>query len=126
MTGRNKTEKDIIESIKLLMAAGATVNGAETGQGGTALHGAAMWGLTDVVRFLHASGADLNAMDRRGLTPFDYALGRAGGFGFDGRSGVERPETAKVIRELGGTEGKPTGAAAPERRPNGAQDEPDN
>src|SRR5688500_2730795 len=125
MTGRSKTEKDVIESIKLLTAAGASVNGAETTQGRTALHGAALWGLTDVVKFLHASGADLNAMDRRGLTPLDHALGRAGGFGFDGRSGVERPETATVIRELGGTEGKPTGAAAPERRPNGAQDEPD-
>ena len=126
MTGRGKTEKDIIESIKLLVAAGASVNGAESGQGRTALHGAALWGLTEVVRFLHASGADLNSMDRRGLTPLDHALGRAGGFGFDGQSGVARPETAKVIRELGGTEGKPTGAAAPDRRPNGAQDDPNN
>jgi ankyrin repeat protein len=126
MTGRNKTEKEIIESIKLLVAAGASVNGAETSQGRTALHGAAMWGLTDVVKFLKESGADLNAADRRGLTPLDHALGRAGGFGFDGRSGVERPETAKTIRALGGTEGTPTGAAAPERRPNGAQDEEPN
>jgi ankyrin repeat protein len=124
MTGRSKTEKEIIESIKLLTAAGASVAGAEAQQGRTALHGAAMWGLTEVVKFLHASGAELNAMDRRGFTPLDHALGRAGGFGFDGNSGVTRPETAKVIRELGGQEGKPTGAAAPERRPNGAQDEP--
>jgi hypothetical protein len=35
-----------------------------------------------------------------------------------------REETAKAIRELGGVEGKPTGVAAPERRPNGAQDDP--
>src|SRR5688572_24685427 len=126
MTGRSKTEKEIIESIKLLTAAGASVAGAEAQQGRTALHGAAMWGLTEVVKFLHASGAELNAMDRRGFTPLDHALGRAGGFGFDGNSGVTRPETAKVIRELGGQEGKPTGAAAPERRPNGAQDDPDN
>lgn len=55
--------------------------------------------------------------------PLDHALGRAGGFGFDGRSGVERPETAKVIRELGGNDGKPTGAA-PGRGRN-PQDEPD-
>ena len=123
MTGRNKTEKDIIEAIKLLVAAGASVNGAETSNGRSALHGAAMWGLTDVVKFLVESGANLNAADRRGFTPLDHALGRAGGFGFDGRAGVERPETAKAIRALGGTEGKPTGAAAPERRPNGAQDE---
>ena len=126
MTGRSKTQKDAIESIKLLIAAGATVNGAETTQRRTALHGAAMWGLTDVVKVLKESGADLNAMDNRGFTPLDHALGRAGGFGFDGRAGVERPETAKVIRELGGVEGKPTGVAAPERRANGAQDDPDN
>src|SRR5262245_8179675 len=60
MTGRNKTEKDIIEAIRLLVAAGASVNGAETQNGRTALHGAAMWGLTDVVKFLKESGADLN------------------------------------------------------------------
>ena len=126
MTGRSKTQKDIIEAITLLLAAGANVNGGETTQGRTALHGAAMWGLTDVVKFLKERGADVNAMDRRGLTPLDHALGRAGGFGFDGTSGVERPETAKVIRELGGSEGKPTGEAAPERRANGAQDEDPN
>ena len=123
MTGRNKTEKDIIEAIKLLVAGGASVDGAEASNGRSALHGAAMWGLTDVVKYLVESGANLNAADRRGFTPLDHALGRAGGFGFDGRAGVERPETAKAIRALGGTEGKPTGAAAPERRANGAQDE---
>ena len=126
MTGRAKTEKDIIEAITLLVAAGASVNGAETQNGRTALHGAALWGLTDVVKFLKEAGADLNAADRRGFTPLDHALGRAGGFGFDGRSGVERPETAKVIRSLGGIEGTPTGVPAPERRPNGAQDDDPN
>jgi uncharacterized protein len=125
MTGRNKTQKDAIESIKLLLAAGADVKGAETTQGRTALHGAAMWGMTDVVKFLQQQGADVNVKDRRGLTPLDYALGRAGGFGFDGKSGVVREETAKVIRELGGTEGTPSNAPPPERRPNGAQDDPD-
>ena len=123
MTGRAKTQKEIIESITLLMAAGATVSGNDT-QGRTAAHGAALWGLTDVVRFLHEKGADLNAVDKRGLSPLDHALGKAGGFGFDGNSGVVREETAKAIQELGGLPGKPTGVAAPERRPNGAQDDP--
>ena len=125
MTGRSKTQKDAIESIRLLLAAGGSVTGAETTQGRTALHGAAMWGLTDVVRFLHEQGADLNAADRRGFTPLDYALGRAGGFGFDGKSGVVREETVKAIRELGGKEGTPTNAPVPERRRNGAQDDDD-
>ena len=125
MTGRNKTQKEIVESITLLMAAGADVKGSDT-QGRTALHGAALWGLTDVVTFVHGKGGDINARDKRGLTPLDHALGRAGGFGFGGTSGVVREETAKAVRELGGIEGTPTPAAAPERRPNGAQDEDTN
>src|SRR5688572_16370123 len=124
MTGRNKTQKEIIESITLLQAAGGDLRVSDT-QGRGALHGAAMWGLTDVVRFLHEKGADINARDKRGLTPLDHALGRAGGFGFGGTSGVVREETAKAIRELGGVEGTPTGATAPARRPNGAQDDDD-
>jgi len=123
MTGRNKTEKDIIEATRLLLAAGTDVKSAEA-QGRTALHGAAQWGLTDVVKFLQAQGANINAADRRGLTPLDYAEGRAGGFGFDGKAGVARDATAKAIRELGGKEGTPSGEALPERRANGAQDDP--
>jgi hypothetical protein len=106
MTGRNKTEKDAIESIRLLLAAGTDINGADT-QGRTAAHGAALWGHSEVIRFLHASGANMNAMDKRGFTPLDHALGRAGGFGFGGRSSVVREETAKVIQELGGVNGNP-------------------
>jgi ankyrin repeat protein len=124
MTGRNKSQKDIVESIGLLQAAGADIRGADT-QGRTALHGAALWGLTDVVRHLHQNGGNINAMDKRGLTPLDHALGRAGGFGFGGSSEVVREETAKVIRELGGTEGTPINTPAPARRPNGAQDDDD-
>ena len=52
MTGRNKTQKDAIETITLLLAAGTDINGADN-QGRTAAHGAALWGLTDVVTFLH-------------------------------------------------------------------------
>src|SRR5688572_19507324 len=111
MTGRNKTQKDAIESIRLLLAAGADVNEADT-QGRTAAYGAALWGLTDVVAFLHENGAKLDVREKRGMTPLDAALGRAGGFGFDGRSGVPRPETAQKIRELLG----PEAAAAAESK----------
>lgn len=123
MTGRGKTESDIIDSIKLLLAAGADVKGAEV-QGRTALHGAAQWGLTGVVKFLASQGGDINAADRRGFTPLDYSEGRAGGFGFDGKASVVHEDTAKAIRELGGQAGTPTGTALPPRRPNGAQDDP--
>jgi len=101
MTGRNKTPREAIESIGLLLAAGADVNGSDT-QGRTAAHGAALWGLTDVIRFLHQKGAALDVKDKRGFTPLDTALGKAGGFGFDQKSAVVRMDTAKAISELTG------------------------
>jgi ankyrin repeat protein len=106
MTGRGKTQQDAIETISILAAAGTDINATDT-QGRTALHGAALWGLTDVVRVLHEKGANINATEKRGFTPLDAAMGLAGGLGFDGRTGQARPETATLIRELGGTAGTP-------------------
>jgi ankyrin repeat protein len=105
MTGRSKTQKDAVETITLLTAAGADINGADT-NGRTALHGAALWGLNDLVRLLHQRGANINAPDKRGLQPLDSAMGLAGGFGFDGTSGVVRAETVTLIKQLGGVQGK--------------------
>jgi len=101
MTGRNKTQREAVDTIALLLEAGANVNAGDT-QGRTAAHGAALWGLTDVVRFLHQSGAAFDVKDKRGFTALDTALGLAGGFGFDQRSAVVHDETAKAIRELTG------------------------
>jgi ankyrin repeat protein len=101
MTGRNKTQQDAIESIRLLVAAGTDVNATDT-QGRTAAHGAALWGLTDVIRALHEAGATLDVKDKRGFTPLDTARGLAGGFGFDRRAGVAHEDTARVIAELTG------------------------
>ena len=95
--------KEIIESIQLLLNAGLNINASES-NGRTAAHGAALWGVTDVIKFLHSKGANLAQKDKRGLSALDTAMGKAGGFGFDGRSGVERPETVKAIRELLGPE----------------------
>jgi ankyrin repeat protein len=98
-TGRSKTQKDIIETIKLLLQAGVDIN-AQDNQGRAAAHGAAMWGYTDVIRFMAQNGADLTIKDKRGLTPLDAAMGLAGGLGFDGKSGVVREDTAKALREI--------------------------
>jgi len=110
MTGRNKTQKDAIETITLLVAAGTDINGADN-QGRTAAHGAALWGLTDLVKFLHANGAKLDVKDKRGLTALDTANGLAGGFGFGGSASVVHDDTAKAIVELGGIKGTPIPAA---------------
>jgi len=124
MTGRNKTQKEAIESIRLLLAAGTDINGVDN-QGRTAAHGAALWGWTDVIRFLNENGLKLDIQDKRGYTALDTALGLAGGFGFGGTSGVAHEETARVIRELGGVPGKPIPGAAPARSRN-ADDPQDN
>jgi ankyrin repeat protein len=121
MTGRNKTQKEAIESIRLLLAAGTDINGVDT-QGRTAAHGAALWGWTDVVRFLHDNGLELDIKDKRGLTALDTAMGLAGGFGFGGSAGVVHEETAKVIRELGGVPGTPI--PGPPARRDRNQDDP--
>jgi ankyrin repeat protein len=126
MTGRNKTPKDAIDSITLLLKAGADINAADT-QGRTAAHGAALWGLTDVVTFLQANGAKLDVRDKRGLTALDHANGLAGGFGFGGSASVVREETAMAIKELGGVAGTlipaaPGGRRGGDRNPDDPQD----
>ena len=101
--GRFKTQAESIESIKLLVAAGADVNARDERQGGTALHGAALWGWDDVIKTLVSYKADLNAKDKKGMTPYDAAMGRAGGHGRGGTRIEVRTATAALIKELGGS-----------------------
>lgn len=98
-TGRDKTQPEINEAIRMLIDAGLDVNAAN-GRGQTALHGAALMGYDDVVRFLAENGARLDVEDSRGFTPLQVALGEAGGFGFDGSGSEVHESTAEVIREL--------------------------
>jgi len=98
-TGRRKTEAEAIQAITVALEAGLDINATNT-LGQTALHGAAMQGFDQVVAFLAERGATLDVKDKRGFTPLDTAMGLAGGFGFDGRSGINRESTSKLIREL--------------------------
>jgi ankyrin repeat protein len=98
-TGRSKTQAQAIEAIQLLMDRGLDVN-AQASDGQTALHGAAMQGYDEVIRFLAAKGAKLDTRDLEGFTALDVALGKAGGFGFSGNEGVVREATAALLREL--------------------------
>ena len=123
MTGRNKTPKDAIETITLLLAAGTDINGADN-QGRTALHGAALWGLTDVVTFLQKNGANINAPDKRGYRR--RSTTRVGWLAASASAAAPRwctKATAKVIADLGGTPGTPI-PAAPAARRDRNQDDP--
>jgi hypothetical protein len=98
-TGRDKTEAQAIEAIRLMIEAGLDVNAID-GRGQTALHGAALQGYDEVVRFLAAQGAALDVTDERGFTPLDVARGLAGGVGFDGQASNPHPTTAAILEEL--------------------------
>lgn len=126
--GRNRTDDDVLATMRILIDAGADVNaktisdrGGFGGRGGgrgrgsqvpgpfampdqTALHGAASHGYTRFVEFLAASGADLGATDASGRTALDLARGNAGGRGGRGGGGGEPafPETAALLESLMG------------------------
>lgn len=98
-TGRYKTEAEIIEAIRLCLAQGLDVN-AKARDGRTAIFGAAQFGLSEVVQFLHEQGAELDYTDNQGLSPLDAAMGKAGGFGFIGVDGVHWDDTVELIQSL--------------------------
>jgi ankyrin repeat protein len=79
---------------RLLIAKGATVNRRD-GEGQTALHLAANCGHADVVRILINARAAVNATDYSGKTPLDEAV----------RISNDN-ETAELLRNSGGKEGK--------------------
>jgi ankyrin repeat protein len=89
-----------IESLKLLLAAGADINTKDGTRGLTPLHEAARWGWNDVVRFLVEHGANLQAKDSRGMTPVDSALGKAGGNSRGGQRIDVHEDTAALLRTL--------------------------
>lgn len=100
--GSLKTQPELIESLRLLLAAGGEVN-LQDKQGRGALHGAAFWGYDDVVKFLVANKANLELTDSKGLTALDYALGKAGGQGRGGQGVTVNQATANLLQELMGS-----------------------
>ena len=84
------------EAVALLVELGADVNAANEA-GFTALHGAAFVGADAAAEHLIAHGADLNAQDFAGRTPYRIAEGHKGG----GMSFVSRPSTAALLARRG-------------------------
>jgi ankyrin len=89
-----------IESLTLLIAAGADINAKDGTRGLTPLHEAARWGWNDVVQFLVDHGANLDAKDNRGMTPVDSAMGKAGGNSRGGQRIDVHEDTAALLRKL--------------------------
>ena len=83
------------EATRVLLEAGADINAVNEADF-TALHGAAFRGLNEVVEYLVAHGADIDARDYRGRTPFRLAEGSKQSFQFQAF-----PETATLLAELG-------------------------
>ena len=83
------------EATRALLEAGAEINAVNEADF-TALHGAAFRGLNEVVEYLVAHGADIDARDYRGRTPFRLAEGSKQSFQFQAF-----PETAALLAELG-------------------------
>lgn len=82
-------------AVQMLVEAGADVNRANEADF-TALHGAAFRGLTEVVEYLVAQGADIDAQDFRQRTAYSIARGAAQGFYVQ-----EWPGLAARLLELG-------------------------
>jgi ankyrin repeat protein len=73
--GAYKTGKDAVETMKLLLAAGAPLDDVATGRlaGLTAAHGAAQEGWSEVITFLHEHDSKLDTKNAKGETPRDLA-----------------------------------------------------
>ena len=83
------------DAVRVLVEAGADVNAANEGEF-TALHAAVFRGWNEVVQYLVEHGANINARDYRGRTPFRMAEGSKQSFQFQAW-----PETAELLRRLG-------------------------
>ena len=83
------------EAIRVLIDAGVDVNTANEADF-TALHCAAFSGMNELVQYLVDRGAEINARDWRGRTPFRLAEGAKQSFHFQAW-----PEVAALLQKLG-------------------------
>jgi ankyrin repeat protein len=93
--GRGTRSPSAEEAVRILVEAGAYVNATNEADF-TALHGAAFRGLNEVIEYLVAHSANINARDFRGRTPFRIAEGAKQSFQFQAW-----PETAELLKTLG-------------------------
>ena len=101
-------EKNILDSVKLLIELGNDVNAVNTNEdrminGKTALHAATYLGVDSVIQFLVEKGANVAAADRCGETPLNIALGDPAQVRYrNERIPSGYTSTAELLRKLGG------------------------
>ena len=114
--GKVEPENRVREAVAAAVGLRGDVNAVSL-TGDTALHVAAAFGYDTVVQLLADHGADLNARNRRGITPLQAATygsttgrGRAAGAPGGGWGGFEppielaHPSTVALLKTLGATE----------------------
>jgi len=114
-------ERRALEAVQTAVELGANIDAAND-KGLTALHGAAYAGADEVVRFLVGKGATVDAKDPKGQTP--WTIASKGFLGDEDK--VTRPETAKLLAELGASTltvtapppPRPVGYVAPDQKQN--------
>ncbi|HEY7171014.1 MAG TPA: ankyrin repeat domain-containing protein [Vicinamibacterales bacterium] len=92
---RGRRSPSAERAVTYLLDAGANINAVNEADF-TALHGAAFRGLNEVIKILVDRGANMNARDFRGRTPYRLAEGSKQSFQFQAY-----PETAAYMKELG-------------------------
>ena len=73
-TRKEAPQNNFLEAVKLAVQLGDSVNAVTLG-GRTALHGAALYGFTDMIQLLADNGADLDAKDIYGQSALSIAMG---------------------------------------------------
>ena len=97
--GQEDEEAQHLEAARLALQLGAEVNAANA-KGQTALMAAVAVGANSVVRHLVVAGAELNARDRIGMTPWTIAMAMSPLVNYAGELRLHK-ETADLLRELG-------------------------
>lgn len=97
--GRGNRSLEAEQAVRVLIKAGAAVN-AKNEADFSAIHGAAFLGTNEMIALLVKEGADINARDFRGRTPYRIAGGSKQSFHF-----VAFPETAEFLKSLGANTG---------------------
>jgi uncharacterized protein len=96
------TDAEALEALKVAVEAGLSLRDANN-RGETALHGAAARGSDVIVQYLAEHGADIDAKNKQGMTPLDYALGKS----VIGQLPVPHESTVELLKKLGAHEGQP-------------------